>query len=84
MRKSDYVNPQRHPATQALTYLSKCLRRTERAIRELHRGPVIRVPWDLDLRAQLNSGEYTLDAVRRRSTRLPIKQLAIEVCQRLV
>ena len=57
---------------------------TERAIRELHRGPVIRVPWDLDLRAQLNSGEYTLDAVRRRTTRLPIKQLAIEVCQRLV
>ena len=57
---------------------------TERAIRELHSGPVIRVPWDLDLRAQLNSGQYTLDEVRRRSTRLPIKQLAIAVCQRLV
>src|SRR5437667_8374979 len=31
LRKSDYVNPQRHPATQALAHLSKCLRRTERA-----------------------------------------------------
>ena len=57
---------------------------TERAIRELHHGPVIRVPFDLDLSAQLSAGQYTLDAIRRRATRLPIKQLAIEVCGRFV
>jgi MinD-like ATPase involved in chromosome partitioning or flagellar assembly len=57
---------------------------TERALREHHAGPMIRIPWDLDLRAQIDLGDYTLDQVRRRSTRLPIKQLALEVTERFI
>ena len=57
---------------------------TKRALREHHAGPMIRIPWDLDLRAQIDLGDYTLDQVRRRSTRLPIKQLALEVTERFI
>jgi MinD-like ATPase involved in chromosome partitioning or flagellar assembly len=57
---------------------------TERALRERHAGPIIRIPWDLDLRAQIDLGNHTLDQVRRRTTRLPIKQLAIEVTKRFI
>ena len=57
---------------------------TQRALREHHAGPVIRIPWDLDLRAQIDLGDYTLDQVRRRSTRLAIKQLAVEVTDRFI
>ena len=57
---------------------------TERALRERHAGPIIQIPWDLDLRAQIDLGNYTLDQVRRRSTRLPIKQLALEVAKRFI
>jgi MinD-like ATPase involved in chromosome partitioning or flagellar assembly len=60
------------------------LEETERALREHHAGPIIRIPWDLDLRAQIDLGDYTLDQVRRRSTRLPIKQLALEVTKRFI
>jgi MinD-like ATPase involved in chromosome partitioning or flagellar assembly len=60
------------------------LQETERALREHHAGPIIRIPWDLDLRAQIDRGDYTLDRVRRRSTRLPIKQLALEVTSRFI
>ena len=57
---------------------------TERALRQHHDGPLIRIPWDLDLRAQIDLGDYTLDQVRRRSTRLPIKQLALQVTERFI
>ena len=57
---------------------------TQRALREHHAGPIIRIPWDLDLRAQIDLGDYTLDRVRRRATRLPIKQLALEVTERFI
>jgi MinD-like ATPase involved in chromosome partitioning or flagellar assembly len=57
---------------------------TERALRGHHTGPIIRIPWDLDLRAQIDLGDYTLDQIRRRSTRLPIKQLALEVTERFI
>jgi MinD-like ATPase involved in chromosome partitioning or flagellar assembly len=60
------------------------IQETERALREHHQGPIIRIPWDLDLRAQIDMGDYTLDQVRRRSTRLPIKQLALEVTRRFL
>ena len=58
---------------------------TERALRSVTPDmPVIRIPSDLDLRALLDSGNYSLDLVKRRATRLPIKQMALEVCRRLV
>ncbi|MGO9957245.1 MAG: AAA family ATPase [Solirubrobacteraceae bacterium] len=58
---------------------------TERALRSVIPDmPVIRIPSDLDLRALLDSGNYSLDLIRRRATRLPIKQMALEVCRRLI
>jgi hypothetical protein len=58
---------------------------TERALRAANaRMPIIRIPFDLDLRALIDSGNYSPELVERRSTRLPIKQLAVEVCRRLV
>ncbi len=58
---------------------------TERALRSvLPDMPVIRIPSDLDLRALMDSGNYSLELVRRRATRLPIKQMALEVCRRLI
>jgi hypothetical protein len=46
--------------------------------------PVIQIPSDLDLRALLDSGQYSLDLVKCRATRLPIKEMALEVCRRLI
>jgi len=46
--------------------------------------PVVRIPYDLDLRALIDSGHYDLSLVKQRSTRLPIKEMALEVCKRLV
>jgi MinD-like ATPase involved in chromosome partitioning or flagellar assembly len=40
---------------------------------------IIEVPWDLDLRSQIDAGTYTLDTVRQRSTRVPLKELALAV-----
>ncbi len=58
---------------------------TERALRSVIPDmPVIRIPSDLDLRALLDSGNYSLDLVKQRATRLPIKQMALEVCRRLI
>jgi cellulose biosynthesis protein BcsQ len=58
---------------------------TERALRSANATmPVIRIPYDLDLRALIDSGHYDLSLVKRRSTRLPIKEMALEVCRRLV
>jgi cellulose biosynthesis protein BcsQ len=57
---------------------------TERALLAANPGmPVIRIPYDLDLRALIDSGHYNLDLVKRRSTRVPIKELSLEVCRRL-
>jgi len=50
-------------------------------IRGAHTGPIIEIPWDLDLRADIDSGEYTLDGVKRRTTRLPLKRLALHVAE---
>ena len=52
-------------------------------IRKAHAGPIIEIPWDLDLRADIDSGTYALDHVKQRSTRLPLKQLALAVAQNL-
>jgi len=58
---------------------------TERALRAATAHmPIIRIPFDLDLRALIDSGNYSPELVKRRTTRLPIKQLAVEVCRRLV
>jgi cellulose biosynthesis protein BcsQ len=58
---------------------------TERALRSVIPDmPVIQIPSDLDLRALLDSGQYSLDLVKCRATRLPIKEMALEVCRRLV
>ncbi|MGP0049289.1 MAG: CpaE family protein, partial [Solirubrobacteraceae bacterium] len=58
---------------------------TERALRSVIPDmPVIQIPSDLDLRALLDSGHYSLDLVKRRATRLPIKEMALEVCRRLI
>ena len=45
---------------------------------------IIEVPWDLDLRSQIDAGTYTLDSVRQRSTRVPLKELALAVMERFV
>jgi MinD-like ATPase involved in chromosome partitioning or flagellar assembly len=50
-------------------------------IAEAHAGPIVEIPWDLDLRADVDSGSYTLDRVKRRSTRLPLKRLALHVAE---
>ena len=52
-------------------------------IRKVHAGPIIEIPWDLDLRADIDSGTYALDHVKQRSTRLPLKRLALAVVQNL-
>ena len=58
---------------------------TERALRSANATmPVVRIPYDLDLRALIDSGHYDLSLVKNRSTRLPIKEMALEVCKRLV
>lgn len=57
---------------------------TERALRSANPTmPVIRIPWDLDLRALIDSGHYNLDLLKKRATRLPIKEMALEICRRL-
>ena len=53
-------------------------------IRGAHAGPIVEIPWDLDLRADIDSGEYTLDGVKRRATRLPLKRLALHVAGNFV
>ena len=53
-------------------------------ISHTHTGSIIEIPWDLDLRAELDAGTYTLDRVRRRSTRLPLKQLALHVAENFI
>jgi MinD-like ATPase involved in chromosome partitioning or flagellar assembly len=50
-------------------------------IRKAHAGPIIEIPWDLDLRADIDSGTYTLDHVKQRATRLSLKRLALAVTQ---
>ena len=58
---------------------------TERALKSANPAmPVIRIPYDLDLRALIDSGYYDLRHVKRRATRLPIKELTLEVCKRLI
>jgi MinD-like ATPase involved in chromosome partitioning or flagellar assembly len=58
---------------------------TERALKSANPAmPVIRIPYDLDLRALIDSGHYDLQHVKRRATRLPIKELTLEVCRRLI
>ncbi len=52
-------------------------------LRKVHSGPLIEIPWDLDLRADIDSGTYTLDHLKQRSTRLPLKRLALAVAQNL-
>jgi MinD-like ATPase involved in chromosome partitioning or flagellar assembly len=53
-------------------------------IRKSHSGPIVEIPWDLDLRAEIDAGTYTLDRVRRRSTRLPLKRLALHVAENFI
>lgn len=43
----------------------------------------VTIPYDEQLRTMLDSGTYTLDALRR-ATRLPIKQLGVEIAEQLV
>jgi MinD-like ATPase involved in chromosome partitioning or flagellar assembly len=50
-------------------------------IRKAHSGPIIGIPWNLDLRADIDSGTYALDHVKQRTTRLPLKRLALAVAQ---
>jgi cellulose biosynthesis protein BcsQ len=58
---------------------------TERALKSANPAmPVIRIPYDLDLRALIDSGHYDLQHIKRRATRLPIKELTLEVCRRLI
>jgi MinD-like ATPase involved in chromosome partitioning or flagellar assembly len=53
-------------------------------ISHTHAGPTIEIPWDLDLRAEIDAGTYTLNRVRRRSTRLPLKKLALHVAENFI
>jgi MinD-like ATPase involved in chromosome partitioning or flagellar assembly len=53
-------------------------------IAHTHSGPVIEIPWDLDLRAEIDAGTYALNRVHRRSTRLPLKKLAIHVAENFI
>lgn len=56
---------------------------TERSLRAASAGmPIIRIPFDLDIPALIASGHYSTELIKRRATRLPIKQLAVEVCRR--
>ena len=48
---------------------------------DTHSGPIIEIPWDLDLRAEIDAGTYTLNRVSRRTTRLPLKKLALQVAE---
>jgi MinD-like ATPase involved in chromosome partitioning or flagellar assembly len=50
-------------------------------IRTVHSGPIIEIPWDLDLRADIDSGGYSLDRVKQRATRLALKRLALHVAE---
>jgi len=47
-------------------------------------GPQVVIPFDAELNAALASGRYHLPGVRHRATRLPLKQLALRVVERLV
>lgn len=61
--------------------------RVDEARRQLARryaGAVVEIPFDLDMQAQINAGDYSVAAVRRRATRLPLKQLALHVAEHLV
>jgi hypothetical protein len=61
--------------------------RVEQLVEEVqrhHSGPIIQIPADLDLRAEIDAGTYTLDRVGRRSTRVPLKELALTVAENLV
>jgi hypothetical protein len=53
-------------------------------VRKAYSGPIVEIPWDLDLRAEIDASTYTLDRVRRRSTRLPLKRLALDVAENFI
>ena len=38
----------------------------------------------VDLRAEIDAGTYTLNRMRRRSTRLPLKKLALHVAENFI
>jgi MinD-like ATPase involved in chromosome partitioning or flagellar assembly len=53
-------------------------------LRTEHRGPQVRIPFDLDLHAAIAAGQYGLSDVRRRATRLALKELTLCVTERFV
>ncbi|MGO9959181.1 MAG: CpaE family protein [Solirubrobacteraceae bacterium] len=53
-------------------------------LRTEHRGPQVRIPFDLDLHAAIAAGQYGLCDVRRRATRLALKELTLCVTERFV
>ena len=59
------------------------LRELERRLRErrLHRS--VAIPYDCQLATMLDSGTYELDALAR-TTRMPLKRLAIAVAEQLL
>ena len=56
----------------------------QRQLRKVHEGPQVLIPFDLDLHAAIAEGSYSLPGVRRRATRLPLKQLTLNVTERFL
>ena len=56
----------------------------QRQLRKVHEGPQVLIPFDLDLHAAIAAGSYSLPDVRRRATRLPLKQLTLNVTERFL
>ena len=56
----------------------------QRQLRKVHEGPQVLIPFDLDLHAAIAAGSYSLPEVRRRATRLPLKQLTLNVTERFL
>jgi MinD-like ATPase involved in chromosome partitioning or flagellar assembly len=54
----------------------------QRQLRKVHEGPQVQIPFDLDLHAAIAAGHYSLPEVKRRTTRLPLKQLPLDVTER--
>lgn len=53
-------------------------------LKTIYSGPIVQIPWDLDLAAAMHAGRFELPQVKARSTRLPIKELALHVLERLI
>ncbi len=53
-------------------------------LRTEHAGPQVLIPFDLDVHAAIAAGRYALPEVRRRRTRLALKELTLCVTERLI